>query len=173
MKRTNYYKMVVFGAITPIVFLAFTITAGASILNTSPPMVQTGSLTVYILPYPTKMDVDAGNIHESLVAIVGQEFVDGRNLGASKLGQYDNDGNTLSTGDRIKFVIHPDVKKNDGTPLTADDISENMLFGNAVTIGGILLKDDSTIDATIIVADQHYNSLLESKMSEMKTKLSG
>jgi len=173
MKNTRYYKIAILGAILPILLVAFTMYAGASILNTSPPMVQTGSLTVYILPYPTKVNIDAGEIHESLVAIVGQEFTDKSNPGASKLGQYDNEGKTLSSSDKIKFVIHPDVKKNDGKTLTADDISENMLFGNGVTAGGILLKDDSTVDATILVADQHYDSLLESKMSQMKTKLSG
>ncbi|MEM0364470.1 MAG: hypothetical protein QXS25_02740 [Candidatus Nitrosocaldus sp.] len=132
--------------------------------------IQTGRLTVFILPY-TKMDAcDAMNAIES---IVGMRLRDDAMSGASLKGQYDNNGNTLAPADTINFVIDPTLKKADGSPLTVDDLDEEFLFGNNLTVGGVGLKDGSGVGATILVVDSYYEDAVKAKLDDIRAVLIG
>lgn len=71
------------------------------------------------------------------------------------------------------FHFQPEVKKSDGSILTVSDISDDMLFGNGLTYGSILLKDGSSVGSTFIVTDQNLDPIIESHLSEVKARLSG
>jgi len=143
---------------------------GANMEYTGPEPVQTGRLTVFILPY-TKMD--AGSALSAIESIVGMRLRDDAMSGASLKGQYDNNGNTLAPADTINFVIDPTLKKADGSPLTVDDLDEEFLFGNNLTVGGVGLKDGSGVGATILVVDSYYEDAVKAKLDDIRAVLIG
>ncbi|MCS7141293.1 MAG: hypothetical protein NZ888_03810 [Candidatus Nitrosocaldus sp.] len=132
--------------------------------------VQTGRLTVFILPY-TKMDAcDAMNAIES---IVGMRLRDDHRSGASLKGQYDNYGNILAPASTVNFVIDPTLKKPDGSPVRVEDLDEEFLFGNNLTVGGVGFKDGSGVGATILVVDSHYEDAIKAKLDDIRVALTG
>ncbi len=133
--------------------------------------VQTGSLTVFILPYTKSMD--ACDIMNTLESMVGMKVIDGRNYGASVKGQYDLDGNIVTSPDKVRFVIDPSLKKPDGSSIDVKDLDEEFLFGNAITVGGVSLNDGSSIGATIIVVDTYYEDMIKAKMDDIRSSLLG
>lgn len=143
---------------------------GANLTYTGPEPVQSGRLTVFILPY-TKMD--AGSALNAIESIVGMRLRDDARSGASLKGQYDNDGNILAPADTIRFVIDPTIKKADGSPLTVDDLDKEFLFGNNVTVGGVGLKDGSGVGATILVVDSYYEDAVKAKLDDIRAVLMG
>ncbi|MEM4285352.1 MAG: hypothetical protein QW684_04000 [Candidatus Nitrosocaldus sp.] len=143
---------------------------GANMEYTGSEPVQTGRLTVFILPY-TKMD--AGSALSAIESIVGMRLRDDAMSGASLKGQYDNNGNTLAPADTINFVIDPTLKKADGSPLTVDDLDEEFLFGNNLTVGGVGLKDGSGVGATILVVDSYYEDAVKAKLDDIRAVLIG
>ncbi len=133
--------------------------------------VQTGSLTVFILPYTKSMD--ACDIKNTIESMVGMKVIDGRNYGASVKGQYDIDGNIVTSPDKVRFVIDPSLKKPDGSSIDVKDLDEEFLFGNAVTMGGVSFKDGSGIGATIVVVDTYYEDMIKAKMDDIRSALLG
>ncbi len=132
--------------------------------------VQTGSLTVFILPYTKSMD--ACDVTNAIESIVGMKVIDGRNYGASVKGQYDLDGNIVTPPDKVRFVIDPSLKKPDGSSIDVKDLEE-FLFGNAITGGGVSFKDGSGIGATIVVVDTYYEDMIKAKMDDIRSALLG
>ena len=133
--------------------------------------VQTGSLTVFILPYTKSMD--ACDIMNTIESMVGMKVIDGRNYGASVKGQYDLDGNIVTSPDKVRFVIDPSLKKPDGSSIDVKDIDEEFLFGNAITGGGVSFKDGSGIGTTIVVVDTYYEDMIKAKMDDIRSALLG
>jgi len=133
--------------------------------------VQTGSLTVFILPYTKNMD--ACDVKNAIESIVGMKVIDGRNYGASVKGQYDLDGNIVTSPDKVRFVIDPSLKKPDGSSIDVKDIDEEFLFGNAITGGGVSFKDGSGIGTTIVVVDTYYEDMIKAKMDDIRSALLG
>ena len=146
-----------------------------STLDVLPANTLTGNLTVYILPYPTNEDY-LGNIQkvsETIKSLGEINFIPFGEFGASKLGQYDNDEKIWKPSESVKFSIHHDVKESNGKTVTVDDISENMLFGNAIAFGGVGLKDGSAPAATIIVVDSSFESIMNPIIDELTSLLTG
>ncbi len=133
--------------------------------------VQTGSLTVFILPYTKSMD--ACDIKNTIESMVGMKVIDGRNYGASVKGQYDLDGNIVTSPDKVRFVIDPSLKKPDGSSIDVKDLDEEFLFGNAITVGGISFKDGSSVGTTIVVVDTYYEDIIKAKMDDIRSALLG
>ncbi len=133
--------------------------------------VQTGSLTVFILPYTKSMD--ACDIKNTIESMVGIKVIDGRNYGASVKGQYDLDGNIVTSPDKVRFVIDPSLKKPDGSSIDVKDLDEEFLFGNAITVGGISFKDGSSVGTTIVVVDTYYEDIIKAKMDDIRSALLG
>ena len=146
-----------------------------SLIDVLPTNTFTGNLTVYILPYPTNEEY-LGNIQkvsETIKSLGKTNFIPFGEFGASKLGQYDNDEKIRKPSESVKFSIHHDVKKSNGKTVTEEEISENMLFGNAITFGGVGLKDGSAPAATIIVVDSSFESTMDPIIDELASLLTG
>jgi len=84
--------------------------------------------------------MDACDIMNTLESMVGMKVIDGRNYGASVKGQYDLDGNIVTSPDKVRFVIDPSLTKPDGSSIDVKDLDEEFLFGNAITVGGVSFK---------------------------------
>ncbi|MCS6768060.1 MAG: hypothetical protein RMJ59_07125 [Candidatus Nitrosocaldus sp.] len=143
---------------------------GANIDYTGSEPVRTGNLTVFILPY-TKMD--AGSAMSAIESIVGMRLRDDHRSGASLKGQYDNYGNILAPSSTVRFVIDPTLKKPDGSPVRVEDLDEEFLFGNNLTVGGVGFKDGSGVGATILVVDSHYEDAIKAKLDDIRVALTG
>lgn len=142
--------------------------------SVQPPISPTGNLLVYILPYPTDKEYHENTrIAETIKSLVKTDTIPYGVFGASKLGQYDNKGNIVKSSESVKIIIYNNLKKPDGKVLNVSDISEQMLFGNSITIGGVLLNDGSTVDATIMVVDSSFESDMNSIIDQLANLLSG
>ncbi|MGI0040921.1 MAG: hypothetical protein ACRD94_03035, partial [Nitrosopumilaceae archaeon] len=112
-------------------------------------------------------------VSETIKSLGKTNFIPFGEFGASKLGQYDNNGKIWKPTESVKFFIHHDVEESNGKTVTVDEISEDMLFGNAITFGGVGLKDGSGPAATIIVVDSSFESTMNSIIDELASLLTG
>ena len=79
----------------------------------------------------------------------------------------------MKPSESIKFIIHPGVKKSDGKTLAVSDISEQMLFGNGITAGGVMIGNGTEgVPATILVVDSSYEEVINSIMNQLASLLS-
>ncbi len=80
-------------------------------------------------------------------------------------------GNIVKPSNAVKFYIDDQVKKKDGSTLSVEDISDDILFGNNTTIGGVLLKSGEVVGAVIMVTDQAHEDLILQNIKKIKVTI--
>jgi len=68
-------------------------------------------------------------------------------------------------GDEV--LIHG-VKKEDGTDLMVDDLADDILFGNGVSVGEVRLKDGKRVAATWICFPTRLNDTVRGRLADIE-----
>jgi len=136
------------------------------------------NLTVYI--FPGNFEWDEERLRnpnflspaEELEDLIGQPIFDSTPFGASMKGQYNLEGSIVGGLETIRIVLHPDLKWPNGTQITVEEIEANMQFGNGMTSGSLILKDQN-IGASWIVINQKYDPFVEPRLGDVYSFLFG
>jgi len=69
--------------------------------------------------------------------------------------------------ERDEVLIHG-VKKEDGTDLMVDDVADDLLFGNGVSVGEVRLKDGKRVAATWICFPTRLNDTVRGRLADIQ-----
>lgn len=118
--------------------------------NISPPPFE--KVKVYIFPRDIHKFQYAGELASEIKQLAGIRLAMdyGQTTGAAKQGIYDINAD-IAVPNGTEFYISPDLKKPNGTPITVDDLVENMSYGNGLTVADIGIKPDKEGDDMITV----------------------
>ena len=126
-------------------------------------------MVVFILSRNLSSKRIAGDIQSDIENITGfnVKCEHNKNWCEQKLRIFDEIKNK-KRAETSRIIIHPDVKKQNGQPVTLNDIIDSIGFGNGVTTTQLKLKNGEKIPVVYCVFPHGSEGAVNSKLAQLK-----